>query len=327
MPRGEPNLWLEADEDETRLIDSSLVGVAGQIRGDLDGAAGGSVIEDLEELPVRLRWEDERRGQVASVASSLLAIAPGLWAPLETLGPLELRPELGGVTRYDSERCNIIEGYTKEGALPIDVTRDVQESLAAAGFELPPGYRIGLGGAVEQDTEAVSNLLIYVPVLATIMTAALVLTFRSVRLAALLGVIAGLSAGLALVATWSISFPISFNTILGALGLIGVGLNDSIVVIASIREDPDARAGDPDAIVRQALACSRHVISTTLTTIGGFLPLLLFIGGEFWPSLAIVLAGGVGGATLLALVFVPAGYALLHVGDRIAAPHAAGGAA
>jgi multidrug efflux pump subunit AcrB len=49
-----------------------------------------------------------------------------------------------------------------------------------------------------------------------------------------------------------------------------------------------------------------------LTTIGGFLPLLLIVGGDFWPSLAIVLAGGVSGSMILALVFVPAVYVLMH---------------
>jgi multidrug efflux pump subunit AcrB len=51
--------------------------------------------------------------------------------------------------------------------------------------------------------------------------------------------------------------------------------------------------------------------STTLTTIGAFVPLLLFVGGDFWPSLAVVLAGGVAGATLMASLMVPAGYRLL----------------
>ena len=102
----------------------------------------------------------------------------------------------------------------------------------------------------------------------------------------------------------------SFDTVLGTLGLIGVALNDSIVVLAAIRSNPEARDGDRDAIVDEVLGCARHVISTTLTTIGGFLPLLLFIGGDFWPSLAIVLAGGVAGATLLAVTLVPAAYAL-----------------
>ena len=45
---------------------------------------------------------------------------------------------------------------------------------------------------------------------------------------------------------------------------------------------------------------------------GGFLPLLIFIGGEFWPSLAVVLTGGVAGATLMALVFAPAAYVLVR---------------
>jgi multidrug efflux pump subunit AcrB len=53
-------------------------------------------------------------------------------------------------------------------------------------------------------------------------------------------------------------------------------------------------------------------LSTTLTTIGGFLPFLLIVGGDFWPSLAIVLAGGVGGSMILALIFVPAVYVLMH---------------
>ena len=60
------------------------------------------------------------------------------------------------------------------------------------------------------------------------------------------------------------------------------------------------------------MGTTRHILSTTLTTIGGFLPLLLFVGGDFWPSLSIVLAGGVGGSMILALLFIPAVYVLLH---------------
>ena len=56
---------------------------------------------------------------------------------------------------------------------------------------------------------------------------------------------------------------------------------------------------------------SRHIVSTTVTTFGAFLPLILE-GGGFWPPLAITIAGGVVGATLLALVFVPSAYALVN---------------
>jgi multidrug efflux pump subunit AcrB len=117
--------------------------------------------------------------------------------------------------------------------------------------------------------------------------------------------------GLGFLSTWAAGLPISFNSILGILGLIGVALNDSIVVLAAIRAHPRAREGHLDAVVEEVIGCTRHVLSTTLTTIGGFLPLLLFVGGDFWPSLAIVLVGGIAGASILAVLFIPAGYVLI----------------
>jgi multidrug efflux pump subunit AcrB len=322
LPRGEPKLWFEAGEDETRLAGFSLGDLAGELRGRLDGLRGGSIIEDVEELPVWVRLAGDRRSTVAGVASTNFPQRPGATAPLEALGALKLKPELGGVSRFDSVRCNIIDGYTREGALPIDVTREVQSALDRRGFELPPGYRIELGGSLEQDQEAVGNLAQFAPVLVTIAVAALILTFRSLLLAGILLAVGGLSVGLGLLSTFCIGFPVSFNTILGTLGLIGVAFNDSIVVLAAIREDDRARMGDPQAIASAVLGCSRHVISTTLTTIGGFLPLLLLTEGQFWPSLAIVLAGGVAGASLLAMGFVPGAYRLLVRTDRSSRPTA-----
>jgi multidrug efflux pump subunit AcrB len=87
-----------------------------------------------------------------------------------------------------------------------------------------------------------------------------------------------------------------------------VALNDSIVVLAAIRADPRAAAGEREAIVEATMGSTRHVLATTATTIGGFLPLLIFVGGDFWPSLAIVLVGGIAGSTIVALLFIPATY-------------------
>ena len=124
--------------------------------------------------------------------------------------------------------------------------------------------------------------------------------------------VAIMSVGMAIISTWLIDFPISFNTFMGTFGLIGVALNDSIVVIAAIRANPRAAAGNPDALVEEVMGTTRHVISTTLTTIGGFLPLIVIVGGDFWPSMSIVLAGGITGASIMALFFIPAAYMLLR---------------
>jgi len=311
IERAEPKLWIDADEDEARLAGLSLSDISSQVSAAYEGATGGTVLEQLEEMPVRVRLADYRRGDLSAIASTPLATPEGGFTPLPAFAEVELRPTQGTISRYNRERANTVKAYTPGDVLPIDISGEVLAGLRDGGLDLPPGYRIDVGGAAEQDEEATGKLMKFLPVLVVLAVATLVLSFRSVLLAGVLGLVAAQSVGLAFLSTWAIDFPISFNTILGTLGLIGVAINDSIVVMASIRAHPVGRTGDPAGIADAVMGCMRHVISTTLTTIGGFLPLLLFVGGDFWPSLSIVMAGGIGGATLLAVLFVPAAYRLV----------------
>lgn len=313
MTRGQPKLWFEPDEDAARIAGLSLGEIAEQLRSSLDGSLGGTMIEDLEELPVRVRTVDDRRSDLSAIASTnLVRNGENHWIRLDALGEFSLRPELTGTTRYGGVRTNIIKGFTTVDALPINVAQRVMTSLEKEGFDLPPGYRIELGGTVEQEMDVRGDLMAPLPMLIVLMVAILILTFRSVLLAMVLGTIAIMSVGMAIFSTWFIDFPISFNTFMGTFGLIGIALNDSIVVVAAIRANPRAAAGEIDGIVEAIVDTTRHVISTTLTTIGGFLPLIVIVGGDFWPSMSIVLAGGIAGATVMALVFIPACYRLLR---------------
>ncbi len=316
MPRGEPKLFFEADEDAARIAGLTLADISTQLEAALEGSTSGSVIEDLERLPVRVRYVAEHRRRLSDIASTALVRGDAeRWTHASSLGSFALKPELGGIARFDSERTNTIKAYVRNGGLPIDIGRTVLAKMNSEGWDLPAGYRIEFGGASEQDAEAKANLTTYAPILGTLMVSTLILAFRSVRYALVLGFVAVFSVGLGLLSTWSIDFPVSFNTILGTLGLIGVALNDSIVVLAAIRADDRASRGELDAVVAAVQGCTRHVIATTATTIGGFLPLLLFVGGDFWPSLAIVLVGGIGGATLVAVLFIPGAYLLLNRGS------------
>ncbi|MEM9789479.1 MAG: efflux RND transporter permease subunit [Planctomycetota bacterium] len=307
VQRGEPKLFFRADEDAARLAGLTPADLADQLGGGLDGVTAGSIREGIELMPVRVRYAaGDRAGESNLASAPIVTPADSRWLHAASLGDFQLRPELEAVTRFNRERTNTIKAYVRDGALPIDIGRAVLADLDAAGVTPPPGYTLSLGGAEEQDAEANANLATYVPVLAVLMVATLILVFRSVRYALVLGGVAIASVGLGLLSTWTLDYPISFNTILGVLGLIGVALNDSIVVIAAIRADPRAAAGDLRAVVDSIVGSTRHIVATTLTTAGGFLPLLLFVGGDFWPSLAIVFVGGILGATLVALLYVPA---------------------
>ena len=322
MPRGEPKLWFDANEEEVKRVGLNLVDVSNQLQTSLEGSIGGTVLENLEQLPVRVRYTNAVRGDIESI-SSMPIVAPRLagtgapsWVSLQSLGEMKLEPVLGGITRFNAQRTNRVQAYTQNESLPLDVTSRVLEKLNQEGFVLPAGYRLELGGAAEQEGESTGDLAAFVPLLVTLSAATLVLLFRSGTLALLLGSVAVLSIGLGLFATWTMGFPISFNSFLGILGLIGLAFNNSIVVLAAIRADDAAREGNKSAIVEAIMGSTRHILSTTLTTIGGFLPLLIFVGGDFWPSLSIVLVGGIGGSMILALLMVPAVYSMLPDGWR-----------
>ena len=113
-----------------------------------------------------------------------------------------------------------------------------------------------------------------------------------------------LAVGVGLLAVWLFDFPLGMLVVIGTMGMVGLAINDTIVVLAAIEEDSAYGLLRPDHVVDSVERSTRHVIATTLTTIAGFTPLVLG-GGDFWPPMAIVIAAGVLGATLLALCFAP----------------------
>jgi multidrug efflux pump subunit AcrB len=308
---GKPKFWLEAGEDKARLAGLTLNDIALQFQTQLEGITGGTVLEDLEEIPVRVRNHNETRSDLARIAS-LEINSPVLedWIPASALGEIVLKPEITSITRRNGERVNNIEAFLHPYIAPIDVTGAILKDLEDSGFVFPAGYRLEIAGDADAQAEAIGQLLTYAPVLLVVMVSTLILAFRSLALAGIIGGVAALSAGLGFLSLGISGFPIGFNPLIGTAGLVGVAINGSIVVLAAIRADRKASSGDVDAIIRETMGSARHILSTAFTTVAGFMPLLLS-GGTFWPPLAVVIAGGVGFSVILSLYFTPAIYALI----------------
>lgn len=306
-------LVLDAQRDSSQLAGLSLVEIAQQLQLALDGKVGGSILEGSEEVPVRIRVAEAQRDSLAAIQALPLshpATGSG-WMPLSALGHFSLQPSIAGITRHNGERVNNVEAYLLPTATALDVSNQIEQKLAESGFNLPKGYQLKLAGDADKQQEALGQLATYTPVLLVLMITTLILSFSSLRLALVIGVVAILSVGMGMFSLWLSGLPIGFNPLLGCAGLIGVAINGSIVVIAAINANPLAKAGSASHIVAEVMGCSRHILSTTVTTVGGFIPLLLFSEGTFWPPLAVVLAGGVGFSIILSLIFTPLVLALL----------------
>ncbi len=313
---GIPKLWMRIDEEEARLAGLDAVGIARQLQSTLEGSVGGSLMESTEELPVRVRVGGEDRADISRIAS--LEVLPQgedpgpdrPRIPASALGRVTLVPDLASITRVDSRRANTVQAFVTAGVLPSQVLEPFRERIQPLVENLPYGYSWEFAGETKERNSAVAQLLASAGVLLVLMIASLVLSFNSFRLAGSILLVALSSAGLAMLALYLFDFPFGFMAIVGTMGLIGIAVNDSIVVLAAIRKDAGARAGDIGRMVGVVMHSTRHVMTTTITTMAGFTPLLLG-GDRFWPPLAISIAGGILGATLLALFFIPSTYLLI----------------
>jgi multidrug efflux pump subunit AcrB len=323
-----PEFSLRVDEAKARAVGLELADISRQFEAALEGSIGGSMLEGPEILPVRVRL-DASQNASAEQLQDFLILPPNAQAiaatgrlpaiPLSTLASVELAPGTTDITRLNGERVNTVQAFTLRSVLPEEALRDAQNALEAAGFALPVGYRLQLGGDSDARADTLGNLLASLGLIVTLSIAAIVLTFNSFRLTLVALVVSVLSAGLSILSLAVFQYPFGINAIIGVIGSIGVSINAAIIIMTGLRDNTMARAGNHDAMIEVLMGSSRHILSTTITTFGGFLPLIL-AGGGFWPPFAMSVAGGVMLSTVVSFYFTPPMFALLYAGKRASQP-------
>ncbi|SQH77594.1 AcrB/AcrD/AcrF family protein [Shewanella benthica] len=308
LSAGAPKIWFQVNEDASLMSGLNLTEIAEQIQMATIGVNGGSILEQTESIPVRVRLQDSTREQQSKLSEINLVSSSGAGIPLSALAKGQILVSRGAIPRRDGQRVNTIEAYIVSGVLPQQVLDDAKARID--GLNLPAGYHIEVGGESAKRNEAIGNLLSNLVLVVTLLLATLVLSFNSFRLTAIILISAIQSAGLGLLAVYLFGYPFGFTVIIGLLGLMGLAINAAIVILAELEDQSDAREGNIDTIVRVVSGCGRHIGSTTITTIGGFLPLII-AGGGFWPPFAIAIAGGTLLTTLLSLIWVPTMYRLI----------------
>ena len=312
-----PKLGLSVDEEQAQQAGLTNTAIAQQLSSYLEGAIGGSILEATENLPVRVRVSNTERADLSQIASLNLSAGGenNDFRSTSALGEFELVPELANIARYNEQRVNTVQGYITAGVLPSVVLANFQEKLETENFQLPPGYRYEWGGEQEESSRARGDLAQYVPLLLIVMITTLVLSLGSFRQAGIVGSVAVGCIGTALFSLKVAGSLLGFMAIVGTMGLVGIAINDTVIVLSALNEDSQAREGNKQAVEDVVVKATRHVVTTTVTTIAGFIPLLIS-GGPFWRPLAIAIAGGISGSSILALYFVPAVYLMIKRKSR-----------
>jgi multidrug efflux pump subunit AcrB len=322
-----PKLAFAPRENTAAASGISTGQLAQNINALLSGQNAGTVLEGNRQIPVRVQLADRYRNDMADLTTLPMLAMGGDGIPLEELGEWQLQPTASAIDRRQGERLSTVQAFLQPFTLPDTVMGDIQKALAQQGYEPPPGYRLSVGGVAEESAESIGSIVSVFVFFALAMTAVVILSLNSFRQAGLIGIVAILSFGLALLGLRIFSYPFGYMALIGALGMMGLAINGAIIVLSALKANDAASTGDTEAVVDVVVDASRHIISTTLTTIGGFIPLIVN-GGKFWPPLATAIAGGVAGSAIIALYFIPASYAAIQRKQqrKLAAKKTKGGA-
>ena len=280
---GAPKLEFQVQEEKLRLAQRQLADVATALNDSLQGRVGGEVLEGTERLPVRVRLPEKDWGAADSIANILIPTAPAAQnmgtsiagIPLNALGDAKLVPSQSPISRYNGRRMNQISGHLVRGVLPEEALKLLQLDLMQNPITLPDGYTLEYGGDTEERASVVDQLMAPMGLILSALLATIVMTFNSWRLSAIAVLVCVCSLGLSLLALAIFRYPFGIQAMIGVIGSVGVSINAAIIIITALQADEKAARGDLFAIRSVVMDSSRHIISTTLTTFGGFLPLIL----------------------------------------------------
>ncbi len=308
MEAGPPKLVFALEEDKLKQVGLSRVQVATSLDAALRGRLGGELLEDTERLPVRTRltrrdWSDSNVLQNLRIPIAR-SVSGAQSVPLSALGAAHLEPDDSPITRENGQRLNRVQAFLVRGVLPEEALKVLRAQLAVEPIELPPGYSYSFGGDSDERAGVIEDLMAPLGIIMAALVATILLTFNSWRLSAIAVLVCVCSFGLSLFALALFRYPLGITPLIGVIGSIGVSINAAIIILTALQQDSEAASGSADAVVRVVRDSSRHIVSTTITTFGGFLPLILE-GSRFWPPFAMAIAGGVLLSTIISFFLVP----------------------
>jgi multidrug efflux pump subunit AcrB len=312
-----PSQRLVLDQDRLRLLGLTPQESGLQLQAILNGAPTTQMREGIRSVDVVVRAPGSERHSLENIANISLTTREGRSIPLSQMAHFESRMEDAVLKRYNREPYIAVQGDVVDGVQPPDVTAQILPKLDKLKAALPTGFRIETGGSVEESKKADTALELLFPPMILLMLIFIMVQVRS--FATMFMVFATAPLGLVGAVPTLLIFhqPFGFNAILGLIGLAGIIMRNTLILVDQIRHDQAAGLSDYDAIVESTVRRARPVVLTAVAAMLAFIPLTF---SSFWGSLAYVLVGGVGVGTILTLLFLPALYAIWF---KVKHPHAA----
>jgi len=302
----ERSVRFEVDQIKARQLGISSQDVANFLAMTLSGTTVTQLRERDKLIAVDLRSTNGDRIHPDQIERLAIPTPNGTAIPLAQLGHVRYGLEYGVIWERDRQTSITVQSDTRGGAQGLDVTNVIDKKLADIRSHLPVGYRIEVGGSVEQNEKAQSSINAQMPLMLIAVLTLLMFQLQSIGrtfmvvLTAPLGLI-GVIAALLL-----FHQPFGFVAMLGTIAMFGIIMRNSVILVDQIEQD--IHAGHPrwEAIIGATVRRFRPI---TLTAAAAVLALIPLLRSNFFGPMATALMGGITVATVLTLFYLPALYA------------------
>jgi multidrug efflux pump subunit AcrB len=299
-------LRADIDQDKARALGLAPADMAFVTQIFMNGATLSQWRDHEDLIDIVARAVPSERLNLETLKSVNLYTRDGTVVPLSQVARVRDVLEEPVLWRRNRDMAITVRADVKDGEQGVSATQSIVPNLKDIQAKLPFGYRIDVGGAVEESDKANKALAAVFPVMLVTILTILMLQLQSfskmfmVLLTAPLGLIGVVAALLIFQA------PLGFVAILGITALSGMIMRNSVILVDQVREEMEQGLDPWNAVLEAAVHRTRPVMLTAAATVLAMIPLARSV---FWGPMAIAIMGGLTVATVLTILFVPALYA------------------
>ncbi len=309
LAKNRVDLFVNINKDKASLFGVPVVEIDRTVRTAINGTTVSKFRDDDgEEYNIILRMPFNEKITPEDFNKIHVRSATGKMIPLRQLTTIEFKQVPGIIKRYDLERTALITSDIEKGVTLDEVMDPVIEKLESYPF--PSGYDYTIGGELEGRQESFGGMQMAIIIAMIAIFAVLVLQFKSFKQPLIIYVAIPFAAIGMIWALLITGNTFSFTAFVGLISLVGIVINNSIIMVDYTNQLITQGKSLQEALVTAGKTRFTPIILTTLTTIGGLLPLTLR-GGTMWAPMGWTIIGGLLVSTFLTLIVVPVLFKML----------------
>ncbi len=281
------------------------------VKNRIDGLVASKYREDGDEYDIVVRYAEPFRTRLEDIGNITLYNAQGAPVKLKEVGEVVEEFAAPMIERENRQRVITVKSTLGAGVALGDVVAEVQRLID--DYPLPDGVDLEVGGTVEDQGDAFSDLLTLFALIVILVYIVMATQFESLKYPFIIMFTIPFAFTGVFLALWMTSTPLSLIALIGAIMLVGIVTKNGIVMVDYMNLLIERGSEVFDAVIAGGKSRLRPVLMTSFTTVLGMLPLALGTGSgsETWQPMGIAVIGGLTFSTILTLFIVPVLYSIL----------------